>query len=56
MGDFHRERCKTDIETSRIEFKGVVLQVHSNQIKVTFIVILPFNLVHFSFFPVSHRN
>ena len=32
------------------------LQVHSNQIKATFIIILPFNLVHLSFFPVSHRN
>ena len=45
-----------NIENSRIELKGIVLQVRSNQIKVTFIIILPFNLVHLSFFPVSHRN
>ena len=44
------------IENSRIELKGIVLQVRSNQIIVTFIIILPFNLVHLSFFPVSHRN
>ena len=31
------------------------MPVPSNQIKVTFIIILPFNLVHL-FFPVSHRN
>ena len=48
---------KSDIiENSRIELKGIVLQVRSNQIKVTFIIILPFNLVHLSFFCVSHRN
>ena len=34
------------IENSRIELRGVVLTVPSNQIKVTFIIILPFNLVH----------
>ena len=34
------------IENSRIELKEIVLQVPSNQIKVTFIIILPFNLVH----------
>ena len=34
------------IENSRIELRGIVLQVPSNQIKVTFIIILPFNLVH----------
>ena len=34
-----------NIENSR-ELKGIVLQVPSNQIKVTFIIILPFNLVH----------
>ena len=34
------------IENSRIELKGIVLPVPSNQIKVTFIIILPFNLVH----------
>ena len=45
-----------NIENSRIELKGIVLQVRSNQIKVTFIIILPFNLVHLWFFPVSHRN
>ena len=35
-----------NIENSRIELKGIVLQVPSNQIKVTFIIILPFNWVH----------
>ena len=35
-----------NIENSRIELKGIVLQVPSKQIKVTFIIILPFNLVH----------
>ena len=39
-----------NIENSRIELKGIVLQVRSNQIKVTFIIILPFNLVHLLFF------
>ena len=34
------------IENSRIELKGIVLSVPSNEIKVTFIIILPFNLVH----------
>ena len=34
------------IENSRIELKGIVLPVPSNQIKVTFIIILSFNLVH----------
>ena len=33
-----------NIENSRIELKGIVLQVPVNQIKVTFIIILPFNL------------
>ena len=38
---------KSDIiENSRIELKGIVLQVPSNQSKVTFIIILPINLVH----------
>ena len=38
---------KFDImENSRTELRGIVLQVPSNQIKVTFIIILPFNLVH----------
>ena len=37
---------KSDIiENSRIELKETVLQGTSNQIKVTFIIILPFNLV-----------
>ena len=45
-----------NIENSRIELKGIVLPVPSNQIKVTFIIILPFNLVHLWFFPVSYRN
>ena len=35
-----------NIENSRIELKGIVLPVPSNQIKVTFIIVLPFNLVH----------
>ena len=35
-----------NIENSRIELKGIVLPVSSNQIKVTFIVILPFNMIH----------
>ena len=35
-----------NIENSRIELKGIVLPLPSNQIKVTFIIILPFNLVH----------
>ena len=38
------------IENSRIDLKGIILQVPSNQIKVTFIIILPFNLVHLWFF------
>ena len=32
---------KSDIENSRIELRGIVLQAPSNQIKVTFIIILP---------------
>ena len=44
------------IENSRIDLRGIALPVPSNQIKVTFIIILPFNLVHLWFFPVSHRN
>ena len=35
-----------NIENSRTELKGIVLPVPSNHIKVTFIIILPFNLVH----------
>ena len=38
---------KSDIiQNSRIELGGIVLTVPSNQIKVTFIIILPFNWVH----------
>ena len=38
---------KSDIiENSRIELRGIVLLVPSNQIKIEFIIILPFNLVH----------
>ena len=38
---------KSDIvENSRIELRGIVLQVPSNQITVAFIIILPFNLEH----------
>ena len=38
---------KSDIiENSRIKLRGIVLPAPSNQIKVTFIIILPFNLVH----------
>ena len=37
---------KSGVENSRIELRGIVLPVPSNQIKVTFIIILPFNLVH----------
>ena len=38
---------KSDIiENSRIELRGIVLPAPSNQIKVTFIIVLPFNLVH----------
>ena len=32
-----------NLENSRIVLKGIVLPVPSNQIKVTFIIILPFN-------------
>ena len=38
---------KSDIENSRIELRGIVLPVPSNQIKVTFIIILPLNLVQY---------
>ena len=42
---------KSDIvENSRIELRGIVLSVPSNQITVAFIIILPFNLVHLWFF------
>ena len=43
-----------NIENSRLELKEIVLQVPSNQIKVTFIVIFLCTFVFF--FPVSHRN
>ena len=36
----------SDIENSRLELKGIVLPVPSNHIKVTFIIILPLNVVH----------
>ena len=42
-----------NIENSRIELKGIVLQVPSNQIKVTFIIILHFNLVRLWFFHIE---
>ena len=42
---------KSDIiENSRIELRGIVLPVPSNQIKVAFIIILPFNLYICDFF------
>ena len=44
-----------NLENSRTELKGIVLPVPSNQIKVTFIIILPFDLIHLWFFPVSNR-
>ena len=38
---------KSDIiENSRIELRGIVLPLLSNQIKVIFIIILPFYLIH----------
>ena len=48
---------KSDIiENSRIELRGIVLPAPSNQIKVTFIIILPLTWYICDFFPVSHRN
>ena len=38
------------IADSRIELRGIVLPVPSNQINVTSIIILPFSLVHLYFF------
>ena len=38
------------IQNSRIELTGIVLPVPSNQIKITFIIILPFSLVHLCLF------
>ena len=35
-----------DIENSRIDLQGIIVQVPSNQTKVTFIIILLFDLVH----------
>ena len=34
------------IENSRIELRGIVLPIPSNHIKVIFIIILPFYLIH----------
>ena len=34
------------IENSRLKLRGIVLPVPSNQLKITFIIILHFNLVH----------
>ena len=45
-----------NIEKFKYRIEGIVLPVPSNQIKVTFIIILHFNVVHLGFFPVSHRN
>ena len=42
------------IENLRIELKEIVLPVPLNQIKVSFIIILPFNLVHLWFFFLFH--
>ena len=53
----YTSHLKSDnIENSRIELKGIVLQVPSDQIKVSFLIILPFNLVQLWVYPVSHRN
>ena len=46
-----------NIENSRIDLKGIILQVPSNQIKVTFIILLlflPSNLVHLWYFFLFH--
>ena len=48
-----------NIENSRIDLKGIILQVPSNQIKVTFIILLLFYPPTWyicDIFPVSHRN
>ena len=48
-----------NIEHSRIDLKGIILQVPSNQIKVTFIILLLFYPPTWyicDIFPVSHRN
>ena len=39
-----------DVDLSRLELKGIVLPVPSNQIKVIFIIILPFNGTFVIFF------
>ena len=48
-----------NIENSRIDLKGIILQVPSNQIKVTCIILLLFYPPTWyicDIFPVSHRN
>ena len=47
---------KSDIENISKELRGIVLTVPSNQIKVTFIIILPSTWYICDFFPVSNRN
>ena len=42
-----------NIENSRIDLKGIILQVPSNQIKVTCIIILPFNFCDFFLFQIE---
>ena len=39
-----------NIENSRTELKGIVFSAPSNQTKITFFIILPFNLAHLWFF------
>ena len=43
-----------NIESSRIGLREIVWPAPSNQIKITFIFILPFNLVHFLIFFLFH--
>ena len=43
-------------ENSRIELKGIVLPVPSNQLKVAFIIFTLQLGTFVFFFPVSHRN
>ena len=46
---------KSDIiENSRIELRGIVLPLPSNQINVIFIIILPLYLIHLWFFFLFH--
>ena len=48
---------KSDIiENSRIELRGIVLPVPSTQIKVTFVIILPFNFFSFCDFYLFHME